>query len=203
MFVGRCLKFKSVDELKNERKPDPPSATALELGVSGIIPRAYIPSEQRRLEAYRRLAAAGDHPQLEQLRKDLVDAYGQPPKPAQRLFDLAQIRIALARLGVRTCTIREKDVVFLARDPGPLARRLNEGPAGAGLLVAPIRVLAPKDESGLSEVYLRPHEACFEPDTLVTLLRHRLGVPGAADHVPAPAVKRPAAPAKRGVRFDL
>ena len=192
----------SVDELKNERKPDPPSATALELGVSGIIPRAYIPSEQRRLEAYRRLAAAADHPQLEQLRKDLIDAYGQPPKPAQRLFDLAQIRIALVKLGVRTCTIREKDVVFLAKDPGPLAQRLNQGQAGAGLMVAPVRVLAPKDESGLSEVYLRPHEACFEPDTLVALLRHRLGVPGAADQAPA-VVKRPPAPAKRSVRFDL
>ncbi len=191
----------SVDELKNERKPDPPSATALEIGVSGIIPRAYIPSEQRRLEAYRRLAAAGDHPALEQLRKDLVDAYGQPPKAAQRLFDLAQVRIELAKLGVRTCTIREKDVVFLAKDPKPLAERLGRGGRGA-LEAAPVRLLPPKDESGLSEVYLRPHEACFEPDTLVAVLRHRLGVPGAADQAPV-AVKRPPAPAKRSVRFDL
>jgi transcription-repair coupling factor (superfamily II helicase) len=192
---------KSVDELKNEKKPDPPSSTALEIGVSGLIPKAYIPSEPRRLEAYRRLASATDFAHLDQLHKDLVDAYGQPPRPAQRLFEFAQIRVALAKLAVRTCTIREKDIIFFAKDPRPVATQMNSTANTAAAQLAPIRVLPPKDDSGLHEVYFRPPEAYFEPDTLTAVLRRRLGVPGAVD--PSPTPPPAAAKPTRKVKFDL
>lgn len=179
---------KSVDDIKNEKKPDPPSSTALEIGVSGLIPRTYIPSEQRRLEAYRRLAGAMDFPQLGQLRADLVDAYGEPPRATVRLFELAEIRVALAKLGVRTCTIRERDVIFFAKDPSPVATQL-ESAGGGG--IASVRVLAPKDESTLSEVYFRPPQAYLEPDTLTAVLRKRLGVPGVVEAAAPPDAEGP------------
>lgn len=178
----------SVDSLKNERKPDPPSATALEIGIAGLIPKAFIPSEPRRLEAYRRLAAAAEFAQLDQLHADMVDAYGQPPGTTQRLFELAQLRIALSKLGVRTCTIREKDIIFFAKEPEAITNQLQQtqptSPAGN-----PIRVLAPNEETrtNLSEVYFRPRDGSLEPQTLLPILRKRLGVP------PSPAMDSPAA----------
>jgi len=165
----------SVHSLKHEKVIEPPSATSIEIGVSGLIPKAYIPSDQRRLEAYRRLATAADLAQLTSARSDLVDAYGDPPRPAQRLFELAELRIAASALGVRTVTIREKDVVFMAQDPGPLQRQLERaGKASSAAGLATIRSLPPKNPGDLPEVYFRPPENYMEPQTLLTVLRKRL-----------------------------
>jgi transcription-repair coupling factor (superfamily II helicase) len=166
----------SVHTLKNEPKPEPPSATSVEIGISGLIPKSYIPSDARRLEAYRRLATAVDVEQLEQVRKDLVDAYGEPPRPVQRLFELAQVRALASGLGVKTVTIRERDVVFLAHDPRPVARRLEENGRASSKAAedASVRVLPPKSETELSEVYFRPREEYMEPSTLLAVLRKRL-----------------------------
>jgi transcription-repair coupling factor (superfamily II helicase) len=174
----------SVHTLKNEPQPAQPSLTSVEIGVSGMIPKGYIPSDTRRLEAYRRLATAADLAALEQVRKDLVDAYGQPPRAVERLFDLAHIRVEAHALGVKTITIRERDVVFLANDPGPVAERLRENGSeerNGGLKARPptatVTVLPPK-VGDLSEVYFRPPEAYLDPQTLPAVLKKRLSVPG-------------------------
>jgi len=177
----------SVHTLKNEPKPEPPSATSIEIGISGLIPKTYIPSNARRLEAYRRLATATDIEQLDQVRKDLVDAYGEPPRPVQRLFELAQVRVLASELGVKTVTIREKDVVFLAHDPRPVARRLEENGRASSKAAeeATVRVLPPKSDTELSEVYFRPREEYMEPATLLPILRKRLSPVGKLLNAPA------------------
>jgi hypothetical protein len=99
--------------------------------------------------------------------------------------------VALAKLAVRTCTIREKDIIFFAKDPRPVATQMNSTANTAAAQLAPIRVLPPKDDSGLHEVYFRPPEAYFEPDTLTAVLRRRLGVPGAVRLPRLEVVARP------------
>ncbi len=163
----------SVHTLKNEPPRPQPSLTSIELGISGLIPKSYIPSDARRLEAYRRLATAPNEADLDQVRKDLVDAYGEPPKVVERLFDLSHIRILAHMLGVRTITIREKDIVFLAEDPSPVAQRLEANGRGKGVEQATVRVLPPK-LGEQSEVYFRPPESYLEPATLLAVLRRRL-----------------------------
>ncbi len=162
----------AVRELKSEPAPKTAGSVSVEIGVSGVIPRGYVPSDPRRLEAYRRLATATTAEQLERCRTDLGAAYGEPPRPTQRLFDLAELRIALSGLGVSTVTIREKDAVFLARDPEPLARALRESKAATALRVSVLP--PPKDGGADSEVYLRLPDNYQEPETLLRVLRHRL-----------------------------
>lgn len=180
----------TVLELKNERPPPPPSATSVELGLGGLIPRAYIPSEQRRLEAYRRLAVAPTPEELGKVRADLVAAYGEPPRAVERLLALAEIRAMAASLGVRAVTIRDHDIVLRTVDPGPVARRLGESGAAGGPVT--VSVLPPKSTDSLSEIYLRLPPAYFEPQTLLRILAARLrgrsgpaagGGDGGADHV--------------------
>ena len=174
----------SVLELKNEKPPPPASATTIEIGVGGLIPRVYIPSDQRRLEAYRRLAVAGSVQDAAKVRADLTAAYGTPPKAVERLLALAEIRALAAALGVRAVTIREQDIVFRAEDPAPVAARLQTPPpnppgkpragGGAGASATGVSVLPPKSTDSLSEVYLRVPPNYFEPQTLLRLLLVRL-----------------------------
>lgn len=158
---------KAVHELKHGREPDRPSATKVDIGLAGILPKAYIPSDQRRLEAYRRLATAANAAQLEAVRTDLFEAYGPIPRQAERLLDIAELRIAAAALGVNTVTVRERDVVFRCADPARIAAKLADARGQ-------VTTLPPKSHDTMHEVYYRPPESYMEPQTLGNVLRARL-----------------------------
>jgi transcription-repair coupling factor (superfamily II helicase) len=168
----------AVHELKNERPPAPPSSVSIEIGLAASIPKPYVPSDQRRLEAYRRIATAASREALEQVKADLTSAYGEPPKQVYRMLHLAELRVACVALGVRSISVREKHVIFkatiakqvgeaLARTPPELAK------AGKALQVQ-VTVLASKHAGELAEVYFRPPEKYLEPETLLSVLRKRL-----------------------------
>lgn len=174
---------RAVQELKLGKAEEPTSATSMELGISGMIPRAYIPSDVRRLEAYRRIAVAPTLEALAGVESDLRDAYGEPPALALRLLELAQVRIGAAGLGVRTVTRRGQDVVFLTSNPAPVADALRKGPGQVRVIDAALAQTNARDSAGtpLSEVYLRLDARALEPASLLAVLRTRLGVQSLQD----------------------
>jgi transcription-repair coupling factor (superfamily II helicase) len=174
---------RAVKELKNDEIFEPPSTTSVEIGVVGLIPRGYIPSDRRRLEAYRRLATADSLERLARVEADLTSAYGSPPQPVQRLIELASVRIAASRLGVRAISVRERDVIFRTRDPGAIEQLLVDKNAT-------VRTLPPEPGTDLHMAYYRPPENYLEPVTLLRVLRARLGA------------KPPSAPDKAGSRDE-
>jgi len=154
-------------ELKNEPRTEP-AETVIEIGISGSLPKAYIPSDNRRLEAYRRLASARSFEQLEAFSTDLAQAYGEAPPQAALAIELAELRIGAMLLGVRSVMRFEQDVVFRCEDPGPVVALLSEAKGT-------VRALSARDEAGLAEVYYRPPANYLEPGTLLNVLRTRLG----------------------------
>ncbi len=169
---------RAVHDLKNDKIEEPPSSTSIEIGIGGSIPKGYIPSEVRRLEAYRRMAAARSLEEIEKVRVDLTEAYGEPPKVVQRLLELAELRALASKLDVRTVTVREKDVIFRTKHPASVSELLSKPPPGSQVAKeATVRVLPPKSQGELAEVYFRPPERYLEPQSLLSILRRRLGPP--------------------------
>ena len=164
-------------EVKAE-KPIEPSETSLDIGVTGQIPRLYIPSEARRLEAYRRIATARSFDDLAACEKALVDAYGPLPPPAQRLVEIAALRIGAHLAGVRSMNLHEQDIVFRCDAPAPVLRAL-EGIKGT------VRPIAPRAGEKLHEVYFRPPPSFLDPTSLLLVLRRRFA-PGFAESAPRP-----------------
>src|SRR5699024_11985905 len=72
----------------------------------------YVPGERLRLEAYRKLAAAQDSEGIDEVRAELVDRYGQPPPPVQRLFAVTAFRHTCRSAGVTEVTIQGSTVRF-------------------------------------------------------------------------------------------
>ena len=173
----------SVRNLQSDRPRQTAEATTIEVGVVATVPKPYIPSDLRRLEAYRRLAIAENFEAVAKFREDLVAAYGHPPRAVERLIELAELRIACAAAGISALTIRDKDVVFVCKDSAAVGATLQANAIGAAT-GAPVRVLPPKPDHRSSEVYFRPPDAYFEPDTLLRILRRRLGVPAARTEAP-------------------
>ncbi|HMN95765.1 MAG TPA: transcription-repair coupling factor [Phycisphaerales bacterium] len=96
--------------------------TAIEIGIAGSIPRGYIPADQRRMEAYRRIVEAEDRAALDRVEADLRSAYGDPPKQVETLLDLARLRLDATALGIRSIARAEQDIVFHTERPAELER---------------------------------------------------------------------------------
>ncbi len=158
----------AVGALRNEERVVPID-TVLDIGLAGSVPRAYIPSDARRLDAYRRIGGATTLEALRKTADDLTSAYGQAPPQVAALLDFAEIRLRATLLGVRVILRRGTDVIFRTSRPHELETRL------AGIQ-GTVRVPTGKSADGLAEVWLRPPKGFLEVATLVTVLRKRLTV---------------------------
>lgn len=176
--VGYEMYCQLLDRAVKELKHEPTqvaSETSVEIGVSGMIPKRYIPSDQRRMGAYRRVAVAQSQDELARIEEEMKQAYGlQLPPAASRLLELASLRVAASHLKVRSVSIRGADVLFRAKPADtPVVALALSGDTAAGI-AGGVTVLPPPSGEDLGEVYLRLPPNFMEPASLLRVLRTRL-----------------------------
>jgi transcription-repair coupling factor (superfamily II helicase) len=142
----------------------------VDLPVDAHLPHDYVPGERLRLEAYRKIAQAADAEGLAAVREELLDRYGNPPKPVEHLLAVAAFRQACRKHGVTEVAtqgsmirftplpLRDSQLVRLKRlYPKALFKavtntvsvpRPTEGPAGGRIGAPPLRDLALLDWCG-------------------------------------------------------
>jgi len=94
---------RAVRALKAGRAPEVESFeinTEVNLHVPALLPAAYCSDVQERLSLYKRLADAETREQLDLLREELVDRFGELPEAACALIECHRVRIAARALGV-------------------------------------------------------------------------------------------------------
>ncbi|MHC4397304.1 MAG: transcription-repair coupling factor, partial [Planctomycetota bacterium] len=149
----------AVRKLKDEPVEPIPTA-ALDLGFATYIPKNYIPADRHRMDMYRKIAVARGSEDLEQIENELADVYGPVPEEVELLLELAQLRIAASRLGIKSVVTSGQNVVFsFAKEATVQAKSIFADTKGK------IRIPDPKT------VYLRLAASYFEPKTLMTILR--------------------------------
>ncbi len=77
----------------------------IDLPIDANIPADYVSSEAQRLEAYRRLATVSSVSEVEDIRLEWKDRYGKIPEVAERLLEVALLRAACSRLGIRDAVV--------------------------------------------------------------------------------------------------
>jgi len=118
--VGFDLYVRLVGEAVNEfRESQEPGSgveqlkeVRIELPVDAHLPHDYVPSERLRLEMYKRLAEVRADDDVAALREELVDRYGNPPAPVDRLLEVALLRVRLRTFGVGEVTMPGNFVRF-------------------------------------------------------------------------------------------
>lgn len=105
----------AVAEFKGERV-DEVSDVRVELPVDAHLPHDYIPGERLRLDAYRRLAAAQTDADVEGVRAELRDRYGELPLPVDNLLAVAAFRAFARGFGVTEVAAQGKYVRFAPLD---------------------------------------------------------------------------------------
>ncbi|MFD7654594.1 transcription-repair coupling factor [Actinosynnema sp. NPDC059797] len=88
----------------------------VDLPVDAHIPHDYVPGERLRLEAYRKIAAAGDEAALQAVWDELKDRYGAPPLPVERLLAVARFRQRCREHGVTEVVLMGQNVRFAPLD---------------------------------------------------------------------------------------
>jgi transcription-repair coupling factor (superfamily II helicase) len=106
--VGYDLYCQMVSEAVAELKGEPvrePAEIKLDLPLAANLPRDYVPKEELRLEAYRRLAAVTTDSEVADIRAEWEDRYGPLPLEAEQLLAVARLRAEASRTGLREVTV--------------------------------------------------------------------------------------------------
>jgi transcription-repair coupling factor (superfamily II helicase) len=93
-----------VAELKGEEVREP-AEIRLDLPLDASLPKSYVPKEELRLEAYRRLAAVTTESEVTDIRTEWEDRYGPVPDEAAALLEVARLRAESARLDLREVNV--------------------------------------------------------------------------------------------------
>ncbi len=73
----------------------------VELPINAHLSSEYVPGERLRLDLYRRLADVRTSNDVEEIRKELVDRFGELPEEAQALLGVASLRATAKSVGLR------------------------------------------------------------------------------------------------------
>lgn len=88
----------------------------LNLRVSAFLPEDYIPDVYQRLGIYKRLSELRKEEDLSSLWIELVDRYGAPPEPVERLWEVVRLKLLARSLSVVRLS-STSDGVAIAFDP--------------------------------------------------------------------------------------
>ncbi|KHL15633.1 transcription-repair coupling factor (superfamily II helicase) [Mumia flava] len=137
--VGFDLYVRLVGEAVAEYRGDHGEETAevkLELPVDAHLPHDYVQSERLRLEMYKQLAAVRTDAEVDDVREELVDRYGEPPAPVDALLDVARLRVRARDAGVTELTTAGNNIRITGVDL-PESRQMRLKRVYPGSVVKP------------------------------------------------------------------
>jgi transcription-repair coupling factor (superfamily II helicase) len=118
--VGFDLYLRMLDEtvrrvMRGDNAPPPPPADVA-LDLPAFLPDDYIPSQDAKLDVYRRLTTIADSAAIDDVRLEIRDRFGPLPAAAESFFHVAQLRLLGAALGVEGIMVRGDEARVTFRD---------------------------------------------------------------------------------------
>ena len=80
----------------------------IELPINAHLSEEYVPGERLRLDLYRRLADVRTHEDVESIREELLDRFGELPQEAVALLEVAELRAYAKSFGIRELVLAGK-----------------------------------------------------------------------------------------------
>lgn len=116
-FAAYCSMLENaVARILAERKqrPMPRKTVNTQIGipVDAYLDTAYIESAEAKMEIYRRMAQVTQEADLNDLIDEIIDRFGTPTKPAERLFMIGRMRVKAMSLGIGSI-VDERDAYLI------------------------------------------------------------------------------------------
>jgi len=90
----------------------PAHQAVVEMDVDAYISPEYIHDDGQRMDAYRRISRIGNHKEYLDVLDELMDRYGDVPKPVQILADISYIRQSAGKFGFSRVLVKEEQVLL-------------------------------------------------------------------------------------------
>jgi transcription-repair coupling factor (superfamily II helicase) len=107
-------------ELFEQSQPAMPTRdweTVVETDIQSLIPDFYIESDGERLDLYRRLYRVQREEELQAMREELRDRFGEYPEETEHLFLSIQLKLLAEQLGVRKVELLENSLTLTLPPP--------------------------------------------------------------------------------------
>ena len=104
-------------EIVKEVVPDP----AIDLEIDAFIDDAYIKDSARKISVYQRMLQIKNKAQLDDLTDELIDRFGTPTNPVDRLLRVAQIKEQARLLGIKSIFRRDGQLIIHWQDDSKMA----------------------------------------------------------------------------------
>ncbi|MBK7862959.1 MAG: transcription-repair coupling factor [Archangiaceae bacterium] len=103
--VGFDLYAQMLEEAVAEMRGEPPRTQVepdVNLPIEALLPEEYVPDVQQRLVLYKRFSSAQTPEELDDLRAELIDRFGDAPDEVDNLGQLMLLKMDLRRLRLRS-----------------------------------------------------------------------------------------------------
>ena len=115
--VGYDLYCKMLNEAVVELKGGTPTEetfeTTVDMDIDAFIPASYIKNEMQKLEIYKRIAAIDGDEAYDEMTDELLDRYGELPRQAQNLLNIALLRTQAHAAGITQVIQKGQETKFV------------------------------------------------------------------------------------------
>ena len=121
--VGYDLYCKIVEGALREARGEKPRKeidTVMELPLAASIPHTYIQRESERLSMYKRIAHISCQEELYDVQDELIDRYGDIPKPVENLLFIGKLKADAARAYITRLSVRDGEARILVDAEAPM-----------------------------------------------------------------------------------
>ncbi len=101
----------AVAEFRGE-DTEPEPEIKIELPIEAHLPTSYVETERLRLEMYKRIAEVHSSEELDEVRSELADRYGEPGAEVDNLLGVARFRLVARQAGLTDIVAQGKNVRF-------------------------------------------------------------------------------------------
>lgn len=90
--------------------------TTVDIKVNAYIDSSYIEDENLRLEMYKKIASIESKKDMEEISEELIDRFGDYPKPVEVLLEIAYLKAIASKLRITEITERGNYVILKFKD---------------------------------------------------------------------------------------
>lgn len=155
---------KAVRELKNMPLTDTVDVS-IDLPISAYFPRQYVTDMRTKIDLYRKLGRIAAEPELDDLRSELADRFGQVPAAVEQLIEQQRLRIWAHSWQIRSIHIEGKYAVFGYADRQKIAKLVDRSGGQLRIADAQSAYLPLGKQLSDTEAILAAVESLLRPET--------------------------------------
>ncbi len=117
--VGYDMYCKLLKESVNEArgvKTDEETDVSIDINIDAYLPETYIAGSNQRIDIYKKIAAVESEDDKFEIQDELIDRFGDIPKPVQNIIEIASLKTPAKEAGIYEISQRDGDLLLKFRE---------------------------------------------------------------------------------------